>query len=201
MKRIVALGTMAFCLLFISCGSTPKVERVPEDTVVDLDGYWNDTDVQIVCRSLINECVNSAAVTKYTADHGHVPAVIINKVRNDSDEHIDTTIIEKKFQYAVINSGAMDFVASSSERGAIREERLDQAENANPDTAKAIGNELGADYMLQGSVKSMVQKAGGKTVRTYLVDLELHDIETNKVLWMGENSEIKKIITRNGSSL
>jgi hypothetical protein len=35
-----------------------------------------------------------------------------------------------------------------------------------------------------------------KTVRTYFVYAELIDIETNRKLWIGENSEIKKLITK-----
>jgi hypothetical protein len=32
-------------------------------------------------------------------------------------------------------------------------------------------------------------------VRTYFVYAELTDIESNRVIWIGENDDIKKIIT------
>ena len=74
------------------CKST-KVERVSVDTVTDLSGYWNDTDVRIVAESLIADCVNAPAITNYIRSNNKLPVVIVGNFRNDSDEHIDTSIL------------------------------------------------------------------------------------------------------------
>lgn len=177
------------------CKST-KVERVSVDTVTDLSGYWNDTDVRIVAESLIADCVNAPAITNYIRSNNKLPVVIVGNFRNDSDEHIDTSILTKKFEAALINSGKVDFVASSSERGEIRQEREEQQTWASEETAKRLANETGADFMLIGSVKTMVDQLDATSTRTYWVYAELIDIETNRKLWLGENSEIKKVITR-----
>ena len=182
-----------------SCAT--KVERVDADTVIDLDGYWNETDVKIVCEDLISECIKSPRIANYKKEHGREPVVIIGKISNKSDEHIYTSIVAKKFSHAIINSGVMEFVSDKEERLELRAERLDQADNASEETAKSIGNETGADYMLLGSVKTIVQTADNKSVRAYFVNVELHDIETNKIIWSGENSEIKKVIKRPKSKL
>jgi penicillin-binding protein activator len=50
--------------------------------------------------------------------------------------------------------------------------------------------------MLLGSIKTIVQTEGRKLVQAYFVYVELHDLETNKIIWSGENSEIKKVIER-----
>lgn len=182
-------------LVFTSCSST-KVERVDTDTITDLSGYWNDTDVRIVADSLIADCVNAPAITNYVRTNGKLPVVIVGSFRNDSDEHIDTSILTKKFETALINSGKVDFVASSSERGELRTEREEQQSWASEETAKRLANETGADFMLIGSVKTMVDQADKTSSRTYWVYAELIDIESNRKLWIGENSEIKKIIKR-----
>lgn len=182
-------------LVFTSCAST-KVERVSTDTVTDLSGYWNDTDVRIVADSLIADCVNAPAITNYVRTNGKLPVVIVGTFRNDSDEHIDTSILTKKFETALINSGKVDFVASASERDELRTEREEQQSWASEETAKRLANETGADFMLIGSVKTMVDQANSTASRTYWVYAELIDIESNRKLWIGENSEIKKIIKR-----
>ena len=182
-------------LVFTSCSST-KVERVDTDTITDLSGYWNDTDVRIVADSLIADCVNAPAITNYVRTNGKLPVVIVGSFRNDSDEHIDTSILTKKFETALIHSGKVDFVASSSERGELRTEREEQQSWASEETAKRLANETGADFMLIGSVKTMVDQADKTSSRTYWVYAELIDIESNRKLWIGENSEIKKIIKR-----
>ena len=48
--------------------------------------------------------------------------------------------------------------------------------------------------MLIGSVKTIVDAVSGKSTRTYYVTAELIDIETNRKLWAGEDSSIKKLI-------
>lgn len=201
MKKFAFLFAAVFSgLMMVSCGST-KVSRVDSDEVIDLDGYWNESDVRIVCDSLIEECINSPRIAKFEGQQGHAPVVIIDSIRNQSSEHIDTSIVEKKFQTAIINSGVMEFVSSSSERQALREEKADQADHSTYDTAKEMDQETGADFMLKGSVKTIVQSADDKTVRTYYVYAELHDIKTNKIVWMAENDSIKKVIKRQKAKL
>jgi len=195
MKKLglVCAAVLGLSAFFTSCGST-KVERVDSNTQIDLSGYWNDTDVKIVCESLIRDCSSSPRIAQFEAKNKRAPVVIIGKIANKSSEHLDTTIVARRFQTAIINSGVMEFVADAEQRTQLREEKVDQAEFATDDSAKAIAQELGADYMLQGSVRTIVDSANNQTVRTYYVDMQLLDIETNKILWQGENNEIKKVV-------
>ncbi|MCR4938864.1 MAG: penicillin-binding protein activator LpoB [Treponemataceae bacterium] len=200
MRKFIFMAAVLAAFFCISCMSNPvTVERVSADTVTDLSGYWNDTDVRIVAESIVNECVNAGSITNYINKNGKEPLVIVGSFRNESDEHLDTSILAKKFEAALINSGRVEFVASSSERTEIREERSEQQLWASEDTAKRLANETAADFMLIGSVKTIIDSVAGKSTRTYYVYAELIDIETNKKLWMGENSEIKKVINRSAT--
>ena len=203
MKRLVAISMAALCAfaLLSGCSSAPEVKRVDAGTTTDLSGYWNDTDVRIVCDSLIKECLDSPRVAQFQQKKGKLPVVIVGSFKNDSDEHIDTSIITKKMEAAIINSGKAEFVASKGERSEIRDERQEQQSWASEATAKAIANETGADFMLIGSVKTIVDKAGKYATRTYYVYAELIDVESNKKVWMGSNEEIKKVIKTPGAKL
>lgn len=198
MKKIFVIFACVLLLVLTGCESTRSVsvDRIDASTAIDLSGYWNDTDIRIVAETLVKDCVNAPAIENYIRNNRMLPVVIVGSFKNDTDEHIDTSIIVKKFETALINSGKVDFVASSSERQEIREERLEQQEWASEETAKRLANEYGADFMLIGSVKTSVDMVDNKTVRTYFVYAELIDIETNRKLWIGENSEIKKLITK-----
>lgn len=186
---------ITFLSILVSCESV-KIERVEPAKLTDLDGYWNDNDVRMVCENLVRSCVASPLISNYRSKTGKNPVAIIGSVRNESDEHIDTNIVSNYFRNAVINSGVIDFVSSSNERGFLRTEREDQQINASPETTKAIRNETGADFMLLGSVRTVVQTLNKQSVRAYFVNLELHDLETNRILWSGEDDSIKKVITR-----
>lgn len=199
----VALAFTAYVALtiFASCATTTK--RVDADKVVDIDGFWNDSDVRLVCEDLINQCVSSPRVAKFSAAEGRVPTVVLGTIKNESAEHIDTSIVAKRFQNAIINSGVMDFVASSGERGELFEEAAWQEEHALDYSADEDGEEISkldksnaADFMLMGSVKSIVQSEDNTTVRTYFVYAQMMDVKLHTIVWSGENSEIKKIIKR-----
>lgn len=184
--------------VFLGCGSTSStgVTRLDSSVQTDLSGFWNDTDVRIVAENLINQCVNAKAISAFTYGKKKEPVVIVGTFRNQSDEHIDTSILAKKFEIALINSGKVDFVASSLERGEIRTERDEQQRFASESTAKSLGNETGADFMLIGAVKTIIDSNGNQSTRTYYVTAELIDIETNRKLWAGEDSSIKKLIKK-----
>ena len=197
-KLLVCCGA---ALLLFSCSSNPKVTRVDSSTQTDLSGHWNDTDVRIVCDSLIKACLESPRVSQEIARKGKLPVFLVGRFKNESDEHIDTLIISDTMETALFNSGRADFVAGCSVRDELRAERQDQQGNASEATARALANETGADFLLTGSVRTIVDRAGNTSTRTYYVRAELTNIETNVRLWMDQNNEIKKIIKVSGAKL
>ena len=198
MKKIAGIvGAVLFLLLLSSCASGPKVSRIDAATQTDLSGYWNDTDVRIVCQSLIDDCLNSPRVVQtIRAMGGKTPVVLVGEFSNASSEHIDTSIIASTMEVAIFNSGRMDFVAGGSTRDKLRAERHDQQSNASEATAAALAKETGANFMMFGAVRTIIDKADNKTVRTYFVTAEMTDVETNARMWMGQNSDIKKVIVQ-----
>lgn len=200
-KQILTIAAVSAALIFSSCASN-NVSRVSSETVTDLSGYWNDTDVRLVAGEIIDGCLASPRIAQYPSQHGgKLPVVIVGSYRNKSDEHIDTEILTKKLEAALVNSGKVEFVASSAERNELRAERIDQQTNASESTAKSLGNETGADFMLQGAVKTIVDSDGKTMARSYFVTTEMIDIETNKKIWMDDNSSIKKVIKRSSTRM
>ena len=58
---------------------------------------------------------------------------------------------------------------------------------------KQWGLEIGADYMLQGSINSIMDAYKRKKVIYYQIDMELTNLETNEVVWIGDK-KIKKFV-------
>src|SRR5690606_35881152 len=100
----------------------------------------------------------------------------------------------------LINSGKVDFVASKVERDQLRDEKADQAGNASVETRSLSGEETGAELMLLGTINSIVDKEGGKSVVFYQVNMELVNIESNRKLWIGDK-KIKKYVTKSSVGL
>ncbi len=153
-------------------------------------------DVEEISTEMINDALNRPWLDRFiNKNNGKLPVVIVGKVRNRSHEHINVQTFVKDLERALINSGEVEFVASKGEREEIREERKDQAVHAAEETSKSEGEETGADFMLKGSINTILDKIEGKAVMFYQVNLELIDIESHKKVWIGEK-KIKKYIQR-----
>ena len=92
-----------------------------------------------------------------------------------------------------MNSGKVDFVADRKAREELREERIDQDLNASEATRKKAGQELGADYMLQGQINTIIDAEGKRQVRYYQVDLNMTSLADNRKVWLGQK-KIKKYV-------
>jgi len=195
MRKFLVL-VLAVSLALVAAGCGKSVKRVDVEEQIDLSGRWNDTDSRLVSEEMIQDSLNRPWLPTFKGAHGgKLPVVIVGTVRNRSHEHINVETFVKDLERALINSGDVDFVASKTERGEIREEREDQAVYSTEETAKEQGREIGADFMLQGSINTIEDSEGGKKVMFYQVNLELTDLENNKKVWIGEK-KIKKYIKK-----
>ena len=178
-------------LLVAGCGT--KVTRIDVDETVDLSGAWNDTDSRLVAEEMIADALSHPWTLNFAGQSGRAPAVIVGTVRNFSHEHINMNTFVADMERALVNSGRVEFVASSDERGEIREERTDQDLNASEETRNEAGQETGADFMLKGQINTIVDVEGDKQVRYYQVDLTMISLADNRKVWLGQK-KIKKLV-------
>lgn len=195
-RHFRSLAVLAlFTTLVTACSSAPKVSRLDVDSPVDLSGRWNDTDSRLVSEEMVRDALDHPWSDDFNTRTGREPRVIVAMVRNESHEHLNTETFTRDLERQLINSGRIRFVASSGQRDVLRRERTDQAKYATMETMKGMGNELGADFMLQGQINTILDSAGGKQVRFYQVELEMISIESNEKVWIGQK-KLKKLIER-----
>lgn len=198
MKRIItSIAIMAATVLTLnSCKSTPAVQRVDENSVTDLSGRWNETDSRITAEEITAELMSHSWYSTYAAENnGKKPVIIVGMITNKSHEHIPAETFSKDIEKQIINSGRMKLVQAGAMREEIRAERADQQNFASQSTMKKFGLENGADFMLQGTINSIVDQAGKQKTVYYQIDLELTNIQTNDKVWIGDR-KIKKVISK-----
>lgn len=197
MKKLAG-SVMVILAAALLAGCAGSVRRISPDEVVDLSGRWNDTDSKLTAEEMVGSVLARPWLTNFVKAKGKNPTVIVGTISNKTDEHISIDTFQKDIERELINSGAVDFVASKSEREEVREEREDQQTQASEETRKEMYREYGADYMLKGIVSKIPDFAGNKAVFYYKIDMELIDLQTNKKVW-ANNKEIKKFITGAGA--
>lgn len=172
-------------------GCATEVKRVGVEEVKDLSGNWNDTDSRLVSEEMIRDSMSTGWIDRHAKKSNKTPTVIVGGVRNLSHEHINTRTFVADLERAFVNSGRVDVVASKDEREGIREERKDMDLHSTEASRKAAGNEAGADYMLMGTINTIIDAAGSEQIRFYQVDLTLVSTTDNRKVWTGQK-KLKK---------
>jgi len=194
--RACVVSLLVGCAAAVSgCGHETKVTRVDTGTVTDLSGRWNDTDSQMVAEAMVKEALGNPWLGNFTKGKNRQPVVIVGTVLNKSHEHINVGTFVNDLERELTNSQKVTFVAAKGERDEVREERREQAVHAREDTQKAPGKEIGADYMMRGSIATILDEQDGAKAVFYQIDLEMVDLENNVKSWFGQK-KIKKVIEK-----
>lgn len=193
MRRFNLTVLTALAVILAACSTS--VTRMEVSEVKDLSGAWNDTDSQLVSAEMIQDALARVWLTDFTQEQKRRPAVIVGEIRNLSHEHINVNTFVGDIERELINSDRVQFVASATERQEIREERKEQDIHASEATRKPMGQEKGADFMLKGSINTIIDVSGREQVRYYQVDLTLISLADNRIVWVGQK-KIKKYVER-----
>ena len=87
-------------------------------------------------------------------------------------------------------SGRFQFLDKSA-REDIADEIDYQQENAGRSTRKRGGKQVGADFVMNGRLDSIVQQAGKKKTVYYKLTLNLTDLQTTIIVW-SDYKQIRK---------
>ena len=196
-QRFRRFYSIVLCAVFAlaGCGHETKVTRVDAGVVTDLSGRWNDTDSRMVAEAMVKEALQYPWLGNFTQANRRQPVVVVGTVLNSSHEHISVQTFITDLERELTNSQKVTFVAGKGERDEIRTERKEQAVHAREDTQKAPGKEAGADYMMKGTIATILDEADGTKAVFYQVDLQMIDLESNAKVWYGQK-KIKKVVEK-----
>ena len=190
MKTIYILAA-AFIIIATSCAH--KVTRIDPTDTPDISGNWNYTDSRLSAEELTAQILTEKWLGNHLLDKGKKPVVIVGMITNKSHEHIEAETFMKDLEKSFITTSKVGLVQSGKKREEMRTEKGDQQTNSSASTMKKFGLEKGADYILQGSINSIVDSYKRKKTVTYQIDLELTNIETNEVVWVGDKKIAKYV--------
>jgi uncharacterized protein (TIGR02722 family) len=188
---IVSASSMA---LFSGCGpkAFTKGDYDDPNRVELLDDKFNEADMQQMADTTIKAMV----ACPYVAQAPKPPVVIVEKVQNRTDEHIDTVAITDMIRSNLIQSGKMRFI-NKEERGNIGDEvGYGEGGNVDASTAKKRGKQIGADYILSGAIATNVQQVGDDKFIYYKLTMNLTNLETSTIDCTQEKQIRKKFRKR-----
>ncbi|MEA2102979.1 MAG: penicillin-binding protein activator LpoB [Thermodesulfobacteriota bacterium] len=189
MKRIsTALMLCMVIPLFWGCATTPNVSYGDAQQVETVTEEFGSTDLQTIAEKMVNSLLATPILSS-----GQRPVVYIHRVKNKTDEHIDTKAITDKIRVTLLKSGRVRFSAVNE----VNDEMIKQMEYqmssgiVDPNTAKTFGHQIGADYFLYGEIISIKKSAGRVKDVYFKLTMNLVNIETGLIEWADEK-EIRK---------
>jgi len=190
MKKFVLSIFAASTLVFgTACGPQAFVKGDYEDVDKEnnLNDQWSETDMQKVVHDLVGGMVQHSTIG--TAKKP--PIVMVTKLQNKTDEHIDTQSIMDMVRVELQRGGRVAFVDKEAREDVAEEYNYQKSGMVNEETRKGPGGQIGADLIVNGRLDSIVQEVGKDKSVYYKVTLNLTNLKTNLVVW-SDYKQIRK---------
>lgn len=195
--------TLAFALtlaLAAGCTSTVRYDDPGKVETINID--FGSTDLQQLAGSMA-ESLGAAQQLNYYQKDGDDKRIVIYSagIENRTSEHIDTSGIMDSIRVALLKSGKFRLAATQQGQDELAEQvRFQQGSGrVDPNQAKAFGQQLGADMVLIGRLRS-IEKSRGRDIEGggskvddvyYQYVMELTDITTGETIW-ADQKELRK---------
>jgi uncharacterized protein (TIGR02722 family) len=188
-KRVIYGISVVMAILMLSgCATAPSVSYGSPEQVETVTEDFGSTDLQVIAEKMVNSLLATPVLSS-----GQRPVLYVHRVKNKTDEHIDTKSVTDKIRVTLLKSGRVRFSAVNE----VNDEMIKQLEYqtssgiVDPNTAKSFGRQVGADYFLFGELTS-IKKAAGRVKDVYFkFTLNLVNIESGLIEWADEK-EIRK---------
>ncbi len=205
LNRAMNMPLMSSLILTLSfsfaCTHGLKGEYADPTEVEVLDDKWNETDARRTAEEMVKSSLGSGWLNDYTkGNDNRRPIVVVADVENRTDEHIDTQALSEDIRNALINSRKVRYVNKGQREAILKEIEYQNSGAVNKQQAKQTGKQIAADYLLHGSISSIVSSEGNRKNVTYQVELSLTNLETAEVEWT-EVHKRKKRFKRSGWGL
>jgi len=186
---LVVLSTLAIgsgCSVFHASVQNEAVNTAAEKP---LDTGYDFADLRSLAEAVNTELVSSPILEKK-------PILVVMGIENRTDEHIDTKAITDTIRTKLINDGKAFFI-NESRRDALMKEQGYQLVNCTPETQTLIGKQLGARYMLTGSLIKISKETpkqislSRKEQVYFQLTVEVTDLQTGLIAWTTQKERVR----------
>lgn len=187
-KIIISVGYLSF-LLLTQCGPKAFVKGEYEDVNKQnlLTDQWSETDMQTAVKDLVGSLVQHPAISAAKV----MPVVIVTGLQNKTSEHIDTQSVMDMIRVELTNSGRVGFVDKEARQDISEEYNYQNSGMVSGQSQKGPGGQVGADFILNGRLDSIVQEVGKDKTVYYKLTLNLTNLKSSIITWTN-HKQIRK---------
>ncbi|MBL7554861.1 MAG: penicillin-binding protein activator LpoB [Bdellovibrionaceae bacterium] len=179
--KISILVLFALSMFITQCGPKAFVKGQYDDVQREnlLNDQWSETDMQNAVKDLVASLVNHPSI----ANAKTPPVVMVTQLQNKTSEHIDTQSIMDMFRVELMNSGRVEFIDKEARQDIKDEYDYQNSGVVSEESKKGPGGQIGADFIVNGRMDSIVQEVGKDKTVYYKMTMNLTNLKTSKMVW------------------
>lgn len=187
-KMIVSLFSIVL-LGVVSCGPKAFVKGQYDDVNREnlLNDQWSETDMQKAVQDLVASLMTSPAI----ANSNKMPIVMVTNLQNKTSEHIDTQSIMDMVRVELMKTGKVGFIDREARQDISEEYNYQNSGMVSEETKKGPGGQVGADFIINGRLDSIVQEVGKDKSVYYKLTLNLTNLKSSMITW-SDQKQIRK---------
>ncbi len=182
-KHLVGLS-VAFASVAGLGGCAATTSSVSPGADVHYDAHYDFSDKKRIADDLTASLLNTVDLS----GSGVKPVLVVYPVANETAEHISTSGITDDIRLALLRAGKYRFV-SKTQRDNLMAEQAHQQANGAAASRAAVGQQMGADFILSGTLRSIEKqqvkqwRLNKKEMVYYSLNLELTDLSSGEITW------------------
>jgi hypothetical protein len=195
---MLLLRAWSVCMLvgLVGCGG-PKAVR--GDEVAGLDDQAMSTgldrrDLQKMLHENMQALQTSAVVKTWEGENK--PAVAVIPLRNETSEHIDSSIdaLLADIETTLVNAGHVRVISMEQQPALVEEIKRQYSGAFDQSQIAGWGKQVGARYVVTGRVYSNDERQSGERRVQYFMFIQVLNVETGEILFQHKTAVTKAII-------
>lgn len=197
-KKLILSALTVSMLALASCG--PKAftkgdyDNVERENL--LNDQWSETDMQKAVHDLVASALQTPAITQAKK----TPVVMVTNLQNKTSEHIDTQSIMDMVRVELMKTGKVAFIDKEARQDISDEYNYQNSGMTSAETKKGPGGQIGADFIVNGRLDSIVQEVGKDKSVYYKLTLNMTNLKTSMITW-SDQKQIRKVFKKKSIGL
>ncbi len=125
---------------------------------------------------------------------------MVTGLQNKTSEHIDTQSIMDMVRVELMQSGKVAFIDKEARQDISDEYNYQNSGMVEDASKKGPGGQIGADYIINGRLDSIVQEVGKDKSVYYKLTLNLTNLKTSMIQWTNQK-QIRKTFKKKSIGL
>ena len=178
-----AIIVVVAAISLVACAATTR--NISTESDFHYDASYDFADKKAIVSELTSNLLADTVVNRV----GNPPVVISYGIANETSEHINTGGIADDIRSNLLQSKQFRFLNRRQRQNLVDEADYQHAGFVAPEDRVAEGRQLGAEFILSGTLRSIEKKQprqwrlNKRTLVYYNMTLEMTNLTTGEIAW------------------